>query len=67
MHYWPKYIEVMPNAAREQQMGVSEMEMDTMDAIMRSFMQSDDILYKAESWLRWRHFFESDFLVKIKT
>jgi hypothetical protein len=65
VHYWPKYIEVMPNAALEQEMGVSDMEMDMMDAIMRRFMQSDDQLYSSEGRLRWRHFFESDILVRL--
>ena len=64
MHYCPKYIEVMPNAARDHVMGVSEMEMDMFDAIIRSFMQSDDKLYHSEGRLRWRHFFESNVLVK---
>jgi hypothetical protein len=49
--------------AHEQEMGVSEMEMDMMDAIMRRFMQSDDKLYSSEGRLRWRHFFKSDILV----
>ena len=59
VHYCPKYTEVMPNAARDHVMGVSEMEMDMFDAIIRSFMQSDDKLYRSEGGLRWRHFFLS--------
>jgi len=53
----------MPNAAHDQAKGLSELEMDIFDAIIRSFMQSDDKLYRSEGRLRWWHFFESDILV----
>lgn len=61
--YCPKYIEVMPSAAHDQEIGVSEMEMDMFDALMRLFMQRDDAIYCTEGRVRWRHFFESDILV----
>ena len=32
--YSPKYIEVMPGAARDQRLGLCEMEMDMFDAII---------------------------------
>ena len=60
--YSPKYIEVMPGAARDQRLGLCEMEMDMFDAIIiRCFKQSDDRLYSTEGRLHWRHFFESTF------
>ncbi|KAG0548589.1 hypothetical protein BDA96_01G179200 [Sorghum bicolor] len=63
--YNPKYIEVMPEAAREQRMGLCELEMDMFDAIIRSFRYSDDSLYSTQGGLRWRHFFESDILAAV--
>ena len=57
----------MPNAAHDQAKGLSELEMDMFDAIIRSFIQSDDELYRLERSLRWRHFFEPDILVLYTT
>lgn len=42
-----------------------EMELDLFDALMRCLRQEDDELYAPFGELRWRHFFESDFMVSL--
>ena len=59
----PKYISVSARAVRSQLLGKSEIEMDLFDAIIRRIKQDDDVLYSSVTNLRWRHFFESDFMV----
>ncbi|CAL4965203.1 unnamed protein product [Urochloa decumbens] len=65
IHYIPKYIEVSPVAVKLQFIGKEEMEMDLFDVILRHFKQLDDALYVRQSFARWRHFVESDFLKSI--
>lgn len=65
VHDSPKYIEVMPHDVWLQFGGKSEMEMDMFDVLLRRLRQSDDSLYKNRAVDRWRHFMESDFLVRI--
>jgi hypothetical protein len=43
--------------------GGCEMESDIFDAALRRFRQIDDAVYSVGTYGRWRHFFESDFLV----
>lgn len=43
--------------------GFSEMEMDLFDAAIRRLKEIDDMLYCQKPYRRWRHFFESDFMV----
>jgi hypothetical protein len=40
------------------------MEMDLFDAVVRHFMDIDNMFYEC-TCVRWRHFFESDFMVTI--
>lgn len=44
-------------------LGVSEFDLDMFDATIRCVRQHDDCLYKHIPSVRWRHFFESDFMV----
>lgn len=65
MHWYPKYIRVSAQSVRSQLLGNSEVEMDLFDAFIRCVKQDDDLLYSSNSNLRWRHFFETDFMVCI--
>ena len=60
VHRNPKHIQV---SVRSQILGMSEMELDLFDAIIRLVKQDDDALYQYVSNMRWRRFFESDFMV----
>ena len=63
VHRNPKHIQVSVRSFRSQILGMSEMELDLFDAIIRLVKQDDDALYQSVSNMRWRHFFESDFMV----
>ncbi|CAD6232326.1 unnamed protein product [Miscanthus lutarioriparius] len=61
----PKHIQVSVRSFRSQILGMSEMELDLFDAIIRLVKQDDDALYQSVSNMRWRRFFESDFMESI--
>lgn len=63
VHYEPKYIEVSLESFKLTLDGLCEMELDMFDASVRRFKQIDDEVYSVYKAGRWRHFFESDFLV----
>lgn len=65
VHFCPKYIEVLTCAFKSQFLGNSELEMELVDAVIRRYKQVDDELYAHEGPARWRHFVESDFMVRI--
>jgi hypothetical protein len=65
VHYEPKYIEVSLESVKLTLDGLCEMELDMFDASVRRFKQIDDEVYSKYKAGRWRHFFESDFLVNI--
>lgn len=67
MHWYPKYIRLSAQSVRSQLLGNSELEMDLFDALIRCVKQDDDSLYSSTCNLRWRHFFESDFMVSTLT
>lgn len=62
-HRVPKYIEVTGADFRSQVLGHCEMEVNLFDALIRALRDEDDKIYSAVGDLRWRHFFESDFMV----
>jgi hypothetical protein len=62
-HYIPKYIDVTLSSIKYSFEGCCEMEMDLFDAAVRRFQEIDNMFYE-RMCVRWRHFFESDFMVK---
>ncbi|RLN24475.1 hypothetical protein C2845_PM07G33090 [Panicum miliaceum] len=65
LHFSSKHIEVSLDSFICQLEGGSELVMDMFDAIIRSLRQADDIMHSGKLCPRWRHFFESDFVVSI--
>lgn len=63
VHRQPKYIQVFGAELFAQLVGQVETESELLDALMRSLRQEDDVLYASFGAQRWRHFFESDFMV----
>lgn len=63
IHRDPKYIHVSASDLHDQFLGKREFELDLFDALIRLIRQQDDQLYASFGNLRWRHFFESDFMV----
>lgn len=61
----PKYIEVLGAGAKMQVEGHSEMEMDLFDSFIRRFRELDDMLYVEKPWQIWRHFLESEVMVRV--
>lgn len=61
VNYMPKYIEVLGSSIKMQLEGHSEME----NAAIRRFKELDDRLYENKPCLRWRHFLESDVMVRM--
>jgi hypothetical protein len=59
----PKYIDVTLSSIKYSFEGCCEMEMDLFDAAVRRFKDIDNRFYE-RMCVRWRHFFESDFMVK---
>lgn len=63
VHWYPKYIRVSAQSVRSQLLGNSEVEIDLFDAFIRCVRQDEESLYSSSCNFRWRHFFESDFMV----
>lgn len=63
IHRDPKYIQVSASDLRDLFLGKREFELDLFDVLIRLLRQQDDQLYASFGNLRWRHFFESDFMV----
>lgn len=63
----PKRIEVMPCAVKLQLLGDCELDLDMFDAVIRRLKEVDQKVYRDQGTLQWRHFVESEFMVRINS